>query len=291
MEAIVLVNAYIRSGGMIRQAERVAEELRARGCDARIVRNGTFPAQVREGRIEVRERPDFVVYLDKDKYLPRMLERAGVRLFNRAEAVELCDDKMLTCIRLAGEGLCLPDTLAAPLCYYADASLPEGYARRIGERLGWPVVVKKSFGSWGAEVRLARNEGELSAAAEEFRLFPHLYQKFVGRAGEDHRVVVVGGRAIAVMRRKNPADFRSNIERGGHGEREELPASFLRAAEKCAEVLGLDYCGVDILDERGEPYICEVNSNALFNEAERVTGVNIAGAFAELMLRQVRSAE
>lgn len=290
MKAIVLVNAYIRSGGMIRQAERVAEELRARGCEAEIVKNGTFPAGVREGRIELCGRPEFVVYLDKDKYLPRMFERAGVRLFNRAEAVELCDDKMLTCIRLAGEGLHLPDTLAAPLCYYADAALPEGYARRIGERLGWPVVVKKSFGSWGAEVRLAENEAELSAAAEEFRMFPHLYQRFAGRAGEDHRVVVVGGRAIAAMRRKNPADFRSNIERGGRGEREDLPASFLRAAEKCAAVLGLDYCGVDILDERGEPYICEVNSNALFNEAERVTGVNIAGAFAEHMLREMRRA-
>lgn len=290
MNAFVLVNAYIRSAGMIRQAERIAEELRARGCGADIVKNGTFPVQVRQNRIDLLRRPDFVVYLDKDKYLPRMLERAGVRLFNSAEAVELCDDKMLTCIRLAGEGVLLPDTLAAPLCYYADARLPDGYARGIGERLDWPVVVKKSFGSWGAEVRLARSEEELAAAAEEFRMSPHLYQKFVGRAGEDHRVVVVGGRAIAAMRRKNPADFRSNIERGGHGEREELPASFLRAAERCAAVLGLDYCGVDILDEGGEPYICEVNSNALFNEAERVTGVNIAGAFAEHMLRMMRRA-
>ena len=286
MKAIVLVNAYIRSAGMIRQAERIAEELRARGCAAEIVKNGAFTAAVSGGNISFEgERPDFVVYLDKDKYLPRMLERAGLRLFNRAEAVELCDDKMLTFIRLAGEGLNLPDTLPAPLCYYADARLPEEYARRIGGRLGWPVVVKKSYGSWGAEVRLAKNEAELAAAAEELRLYPHLYQKFVGKAGEDCRILVIGGRTAACMRRKNEHDFRSNVELGGRGEPVSPPASFLRAAERCAAVLGLDYCGVDVLDEKGEPYICEVNSNALFNEAERVTGVNVAGAYAEHMLR------
>ena len=87
------------------------------------------------------------------------------------------------------------------------------------------------------------------------------------------------------MRRKNEHDFRSNVELGGRGEPASPPASFLRAAERCAAVLGLDYCGVDVLDEKGEPYICEVNSNALFNEAERVTGVNVAGAYAEHMLR------
>ena len=38
----------------------------------------------------------FAVYLDKDKYLGKLLELKGLRLFNRAAAVELCDDKMIT---------------------------------------------------------------------------------------------------------------------------------------------------------------------------------------------------
>ncbi len=86
------------------------------------------------------------------------------------------------------------------------------------------------------------------------------------------------------MKRKNEKDFRSNIEAGGKGSRAQLPEAFLKAAERCAKILGLDYCGVDLLDEKGEPYVCEVNSNALFNEAERVTGVNVAGTFAEYMV-------
>lgn len=288
MRAVILVNAYIRAPAMLRQAERIAAELRLRGVRVDIVKNGDFPCAV-AGEISLGDRPDFVVDLDKDKYLPRMLEKCGVRLFNRAQAVEVCDDKMLTCIALAGGGVRQPDTVPAPLCYYADAAVREEFLRSVGRRLGFPLVVKKSFGSWGEGVRLARDAQELAAAAEEFKLQPHLYQKRVGKAGEDLRVLVVGGRAIACMRRKNARDFRSNVELGGHGEAAEPPAGFAAAAEKCAAALGLDYCGVDLLDEGGEPYVCEVNSNAMFNEAERVTGVNVAGAYAEHMLRELRA--
>ena len=284
MRAAVLVNAYIRSAGMLRQAERVAEELRLLGVETEIVRNGTFLSNVSENEITYLQNYDFIVYLDKDKYLPRMLERSGLRLFNSAKAVEDCDDKMLTCIALAGGGVNLPDTVPAPLCYYADAHVPREFLRGVGERLGFPLIAKKSFGSWGMDVRLIGNEQELAAVAEEFRLFPHLYQKRVGKPGEDYRILVVGGKAIACMKRKNEGDFRSNIEAGGKGEKAVPPPAFFETAERCARILQLDYCGVDILDEGGTPYVCEVNSNALFNEAERVTGVNVAGAYARYMV-------
>ena len=284
MRAAVLVNAYIRSAGMLRQAERVAEELRLLGVETEIVRNGTFLSNVSENEITYPQNYDFIVYLDKDKYLPRMLERSGLRLFNSAKAVEDCDDKMLTCIALAGGGVNLPDTVPAPLCYYADAHVPREFLRGVGERLGFPLIAKKSFGSWGMDVRLIGNEQELAAVAEEFRLFPHLYQKRVGKPGEDYRILVVGGKAIACMKRKNEGDFRSNIEAGGKGEKAVPPPAFFETAEHCARILRLDYCGVDILDEEGTPYVCEVNSNALFNEAERVTGVNVAGAYARYMV-------
>ena len=283
-KGIILVNAYLRSPGMIRQAERVAEELRARGADVAIVKNGAFLSDVRKNLLTLSENCDFVVNLDKDKYLPRMLEKRGLRLFNSARAVELCDDKMLTYIELAGQGLNLPDTVPAPLCYYADAAVREDFLRGVAERLGFPLVAKKSFGSWGMDVRLVHDFAQLQAVAGEFKLYPHLFQKRVGKSGEDLRVLVVGGKVVACMKRKNDGDFRSNVEAGGKGSPANPPERFLNAALRCAQVLGLDYCGVDLLDEGGEPYVCEVNSNALFNEAERVTGANVAGAFAEHIL-------
>ncbi len=290
LRAIVLVNAYIRAPSMLRQAARVAEELRLRGVQTEIVRNGCFLCSIEDSSLALAQKPDFVVNLDKDKYLSRMLEKCGVRLFNSADAVELCDDKMLTGIVLAGNGLRLPDTMPAPLCYYADAQIPGEYVRKIGKKLGYPLVVKKSFGSWGDGVRLVPDEAELRKAAEEWKQYPHFYQKRIGKPGEDYRILVIGGRTVACMRRINERDFRSNVEQGGHGEAAEPSPAFLAAAERCAALLGLDYCGVDLIDEQGTPYVCEVNSNAMFNEAERVTGVNIAGAYAEHMLRVISEA-
>ena len=79
------------------------------------------------------------------------------------------------------------------------------------------------------------------------------------------------------MKRVNEDDFRSNVARGGKGEKVEIPKTFIDMAEKAAKLLELDYCGVDLLiGEQGEPVLCEVNSNAFIKGIEEVTGYNVA---------------
>ena len=290
MKGIVLLNAYTKSAGANRQASRIAEELNALGVQTEMRLNGAFDADIFSSRVRLAQKPDFVVYLDKDKYLSRLWEKEGVRLFNSAEGVEVCDDKMLTYIALANGGVEIPDTLPAPLCYYPDARVREEYCRVVEERLGYPLVVKKSFGSWGMDVNLIQNFAELTKIAEEYKLFPHLYQKYIAATrGEDTRVLVIGGKAVAAMRRRNDGDFRSNIELGGRGYPAEITKSYREISERAARLLSLDYCGIDLLEgEDGRPIVCEVNSNAFFNEAEKVTGVNIAGAYAAHIAREMK---
>lgn len=290
MKGIVLLNAYTKSAGANRQASRIAEELNALGVQTEMRLNGAFDADIFSSRVRLAQKPDFVVYLDKDKYLSRLWEKEGVRLFNSADGVEVCDDKMLTYIALANGGVEIPDTLPAPLCYYPDARVREEYCRVVEERLGYPLVVKKSFGSWGIDVNLIQNFAELTKIAEEYKLFPHLYQKYIAaKRGEDTRVLVIGGKAVAAMRRRNDGDFRSNIELGGRGYPAEITKSYREISERAARLLSLDYCGIDLLEgEDGRPIVCEVNSNAFFNEAEKVTGVNIAGAYAAHIAREMK---
>lgn len=290
MKGIVLLNAYTKSAGANRQASRIAEELNALGVQTEMRLNGAFDADIFSSRVRLAQKPDFVVYLDKDKYLSRLWEKEGVRLFNSADGVEVCDDKMLTYIAMANGGVEIPDTLPAPLCYYPDARVREEYCRVVEERLGYPLVVKKSFGSWGMDVNLIQNFAELTKIAEEYKLFPHLYQKYIAaKRGEDTRVLVIGGKAVAAMRRRNDGDFRSNIELGGRGYPAEITKSYREISERAARLLSLDYCGIDLLEgEDGRPIVCEVNSNAFFNEAEKVTGVNIAGAYAAHIAREMK---
>ena len=95
-------------------------------------------------------------------------------------------------------------------------------------------------------------------------------------------------KVIASMERHNDNDFRSNIAQGGFGSPINLPSDYEQTALRCAEVLKLDYCGVDLLyGDNGEPVVCEVNSNAFFDGIEKVTGVNVAKAYAEHVIKTI----
>jgi RimK family alpha-L-glutamate ligase len=161
------------------------------------------------------------------------------------------------------------------------------FLEKIAKELKFPIVVKKSYGSFGAGVLLARNAEELYAAAHECLHVPHFYQEYVAEsAGRDVRVIVVGGKAIAAMERVAQAgEFRSNVELGGKGKKIALSAEYAKTAECAAQALGLDYCGVDLLEGSQGAVVCEVNSNAFFEGLEKTTGVNVARAYAEYIVR------
>jgi RimK family alpha-L-glutamate ligase len=105
-----------------------------------------------------------------------------------------------------------------------------------------------------------------------------IFQEFIREsAGRDLRLNVVGGRVIAAMERMNPnGDFRANISNGGEMRPHTPTFEETRLALRTAEVLGLDFCGVDLLLSNGGPVVCEVNSNAHFKSIFECTGVNAA---------------
>lgn len=282
MNGIILTNAYYDDSAVAHQTARLTEELARLGIGVQTLRNDFIPAYLgTEGARHRLGNADFVVFLDKDRHLSYLLERAGFRLFDTARSIELCDDKMMTQIALAGAGLRFPRTVSAPLCYRKERTA-ETFLTAVEALIPYPIVVKECYGSLGKGVGLARNRAELAAASERLIRTPHLYQEFVeSSAGRDLRVICVGGQAVAAMKRVSETDFRSNLELGGRAEPTELLPAFRNAAETAARTLGLDYCGVDLLyGADGEPIVCEVNSNAFFRGIESVTGANVAGAYA-----------
>jgi gamma-F420-2:alpha-L-glutamate ligase len=225
---------------------------------------------------------DFVLYLDKDLYASYGLEKRGYRLFNNAKAIELCDDKMRTHMALAGQGIAMPKTISGPLNYSLNAS-PE-FVANVEKELAFPLVAKENFGSLGARVYLLEDHQALVDFENAHRYAPRLYQQFIASSkGMDYRIIVVGGKLVAGMKRVNlQGDFRSNVALGGVGQAVKIPAEFIQTAEKAASILGLDYCGVDVLiGPKGEPILCEVNSNAFIEGIEKVTGINVAQAYAK----------
>ena len=287
MKALILVNAYAEKVNT-RQVERISDELKSRGVTVTARRNDFFPLEISGANITSRGIDcDFCVYLDKDKYVAHLLEKNGVRLFNSARAIELCDDKMTTHITLSGNGITMPETLPGLLCYDKTKSPSDETVDYVISRLSLPIVVKQSYGSLGAGVFKADTRDELKALCEKLKLEPHLFQKYIASShGRDMRVIVIGGKAVGAIIRESNGDFRSNIGLGGTAKQAELPKDIKSAAEKAAEILGLDYCGIDFL--LGEtPLLCEVNSNAYFDGFESATGVNVAGLYAEHILKSI----
>ena len=273
MKGAILINAF--SGIGEHQAERLREEFSLLGFDVPIVRNrvGQQPAGV-----------DFCVFLDKDIYSARALELDGVRLFNSATAIEICDDKMLTYLALKGV-VDQPLTLPSSFCY-STAPVSDDELDSIGNTLGYPLVLKLNKHSRGEGVFLVKSREELKAKIEEHRTLPHLYQKFISFSrGRDLRVIVVGKKVVCAMERVNLSDFRSNVEQGGKGYAAEVPRSVEEMAVKVSQKLNLEYCGIDFVrDEDGAYYVLEVNSNAFFKGIEKASGVNVARAYAERIL-------
>lgn len=293
MKGIICVNPFGIPKESIFQAKRLKEEFGLLKVNAEIVSDGYVRNLLVGGKIERFSDCDFAVFLDKDKYLSACLEKTGIRLFNSHAAIRACDDKGETCINLANNGLNIPDTVFAPVCYSENCVIDDKAVAKIAETTGYPVIVKESFGSMGKGVFKADDFTELKTLSERLKLKPHIYQRYLSyKSGTDVRMIVVGGKYLCSMIRENANDFRSNIALGGKGSAYSPNEEFIVAAEKCAEVLGLDYCGVDLLfGENGTPYVCEVNSNAFISEIERVTGVNVARAYAEHIIKSVKKTE
>lgn len=284
----IIINPFLIPAQSVGQAKRLKEEFALLSVETEIITDGFLRSGVFDGKtFSSLADADFIVYLDKDKYLSDILERCGVRLFNRHTAIRVCDDKAETCIFLANHGIKIPKTVFGALCYSREKTIPDCYADKIASEIGFPVIVKESYGSMGKGVYKTNDRQELLVLIEKVKTKPHLFQEYIGfNSGVDTRIIVVGGKAVACMERRNLDDFRSNIAVGGKGVAVMPPVNFIKTAERCADIIGLDYCGVDLLtDACGEPVVCEVNSNAFFEGIEAVTGVNVAKSYAEHILR------
>lgn len=288
-KGIIITNAYTPIKSAEYQAIRLSEEFEKLGVYTKTVKNREYPCLVQDGKIiNGYFDYDFSVYLDKDKYIAKMLEKSGVRLFNSADSIALCDDKMLTHIALSNNGIPMPDTLPGALCYTSDAVIPDEMVESVSSRLGFPLIVKESYGSLGKGVYLVNGTDELKSVMEKLKCTPHMFQKYVSESrGCDIRIIVIGGKYLCAMMRKSETDFRSNIELGGVGIPFSPPDEYIEIAEKSAQILGLDYCGIDILLGKTAGLVCEVNSNAFFGGMEKTTGVNVAKAYAEYIVSKI----
>lgn len=236
-------------------------------------------AEVMIGAPLPEEKPDFVLFWDKDILLAQYLESLGIPVFNSSKSIALCDDKRLTYLALQNSGIPMPKTVIAPFTYDNIGYTSYGFIEKIEAELSYPMVVKEAFGSFGMQVYLVQNHEELVGKLAEISPKPVIFQEFLAEfQGTDVRLQVVGDEVVASMLRYSVnGDFRANITIGGKMQKYTPTKEQCDIAIKATKELGLDFAGVDLLfgaDER--PVLCEVNSNAHFKTIFDCTHINVA---------------
>ena len=206
-----------------------------------------------------------------------MLRDLGVPVYNDARAIERSVDKAMTSLRLHAAGLKTPPTWVTE---------SPATARRIVMResaAGHAVVVKPLFGSQGKGLqRVGLVDGTLLPlttldASCGGLFYLQRYIAPVEQPGFDWRVLVVGGRAVAAMRRVSE-HWIHNLAQGARSLAAPLTPVLAGLAERAARALEMDYAGVDLMPgpAPNEIQVVEVNGVAAWQGLQRVTGFNIA---------------
>lgn len=236
------------------------------------------------------EKPNFIIFWDKDVFLARHLEKMGFKVFNSSKAIEYCDNKGLMHLMLSNNNIDMPKTILSPMIFDSNLLNKERLIKAY-ESLGDSVIIKESMGSFGMQVYLINNREEFIKKVNklcEKRIEFIIQENIKNSFGKDIRVNIIGDKVIGAMLRTSSSDFRANISQGGKGEIITLTKEQEELALKAHKTLGLDFSGVDLLfGENDKPLLCEVNSNLNFLSFEKIWGESFSKKILQYILSEV----
>ncbi len=214
----------------------------------------------------------------------RQFEMMGTFCVNESVAISRSRDKLRSLQLLSRKDIGLPRTGFAN-----KADNVKDLIKNVG---GAPVVIKLLEGTQGIGVVLAETTKAAEAIIEAFMGLKAdiLVQEYIKESnGADIRCFVVGNRVVASMKRQGAeGEFRSNLHRGGSAKLIRLSKEERATAVNAAKVMGLNLCGVDILQSSNGPVVMEVNSSPGLEGIELATHKDVAGLIFEFIEKNAK---
>jgi RimK family alpha-L-glutamate ligase len=212
-------------------------------------------------------------------------EDAGIYVMNPAYSFRRAKDKYATLTALHKAGIKVPRT-------YIGENLEAAidFVEEVGDVIVKPLIGARGLGAIRAEHK------ELTYRAMKFihQLGQVLYvQEYVAKPERDIRAFVIGDQLIGAMYRYLPegetSEFRTNVHVGGKAELTELDHEYKECAIKTAEVMNLDYTGVDIIESEDGPCVLEANAAPSWSALSRVTGLDVAGMIVDRLIERCKN--
>lgn len=214
----------------------------------------------------------------------RQFEMMGTFCVNESVAISRSRDKLRSLQLLSRKGVGLPRT--------GFANKPDNIKDLIKNVGGAPLVIKLLEGTQGIGVVLADTNKNAESIIEAFMGLKAniLVQEFIKEAGgADIRCFVVGDKVVAAMKRQGAeGEFRSNLHRGGSAQLIKLTKDERATAVNAAKIMGLNVCGVDILQSNNGPVVMEVNSSPGLEGIEVSTNKDVAGLIYEFIEKKAK---
>jgi len=193
-------------------------------------------------------------------------------------------DAVLASRNKAGALAALDDAgLPTPRTTLVSNPVDEAVVTDAVSSFSYPVVVKPNSATRGVGVATAGDLDSLLGVVDYLNLVhdyratgdkSYLIQEFLPDA-RDYRAMVVDGAYAGAVRRELPADARErgrwkhNVHRGAEATGVDLPERARELAERAADVLGIDYLGVDLLETDDRLVVNETNARPTVDAATK----------------------
>ncbi|MFC5367349.1 RimK/LysX family protein [Salinirubrum litoreum] len=202
-------------------------------------------------------------------------------MMNEPDAVLTAIHKFATAATLANWNIQVPDALLA----LSNERLNQGR-----ERFGDVGVYKTAIGTHGGGTWKVDLTEPVNPKVGNRQAF---LQDLIERDSSKHRdlrVYIVDGEIIGAMYRYAPeGDWRTNVALGGAVDdaTDEMPEEASETALYAADVMGLDYAGVDLVEGEDGWFVLEVNPTAGFKGLYEATGTSPAPYIAKAAIERV----
>jgi len=223
----------------------------------------------------------------RSELISKIFEEIGIFVINPSHVIDIGNNKFLTLIKLAKNGIPVPKSILA----LSNEKAIEAF--KIFSN--GPLIVKPISGSWGRMVSLISRASELEllikhrSRMETPSMKILMLQEYLEKPGRDIRIIVVEDRAVAGIYRYAPCmEWRTNTARGGKAEPVKIDPELEEISVKASKSIGALYSGVDIVETKDGYVVLEVNVVPEFKNVMRVTGINVANEIVNMLLRYLK---